>query len=275
LLRWAKPDQLIEERFGLRPEDVPDVESAVATCTRLYPRKKEQEPYSATGWYSQRQTEDFNPCAPRRSTARVQLIELSPDDPIQGPATAPVTLVEWGDFQCAFSGQAEATLQQLRARYGDQLRLVWLNLPMASHAHGRPAARAALAARLQGRFWQLHDLLLATQPHLTDGDLEQDASNARLDLTRWREALASEALEVVLERDIARAQAVGVVATPTFFINGIRVNGAQDFAYFSSIIDEQLRRAALLRSRGVPPEELYGKLEAQNVQDKATPSAKP
>ena len=158
-------------------------------------------------------------------------------DHIRGPEDAPVTLVEYGDFECPHCGRAEDVLRELRSRFGDDVRLVWRHLPLGDlHQHAQLAAEAAEAAGAQGAFWAMHDHLLTHQRALTYADLLRYADRIGLDAARFRDALELHTQSARVERDVESAHASGVMGTPTFFINGRRHEGALDAASLDAAV---------------------------------------
>jgi Na+/H+ antiporter NhaA len=163
-----------------------------------------------------------------------QLLDLAgPVDPerdhIRGPTDAPVTIVEYGDFQCPYCGQAEEVLRQLLLEQGDNLRYVWRHLPLNDvHDHAQLAAEASEAAGAQGRFWEMHDELLSHQDALRPRDLLAIAERIGLDVDRFREDLRRREFAPRIAEDVDEADESGVTGTPTFFINGRRHHGAYD-----------------------------------------------
>ena len=158
-------------------------------------------------------------------------------DHIRGPDSAPVTLVEYGDYQCPYCGQAEVAIRQLLDDFGDELRYVWRHLPLSDvHLNAQMAAEATEAAAAQGAFWPMHDTLLAEQDELTTTDLKRHAEELGLDVERfWDELRRREYAERVAE-DVASADASGVAGTPSFFINGRRHQGAYDVETLSRAV---------------------------------------
>jgi Na+/H+ antiporter NhaA len=149
-------------------------------------------------------------------------------DHIRGPADAPVILVEYGDFECPYCGQAEPIVRELLADYGD-VRYVWRHLPLADvHPRAQLAAAAAEAAGSQGAFWQMHDRMLDNQHALQPADLIGHAASLGLDLDRFRDELRHHTHSPRIAEDIDSASRSGVGGTPTFFINGQRHYGAYD-----------------------------------------------
>ena len=165
-------------------------------------------------------------------TAEVIIDLGAPVDPgrdrIRGPARAPVTIVEYGDFECPYCGQAEPVLRELLAGHGD-VRYVWRHLPLGDvHPHAQLAAEAAEAAAAQGAFWEMHDLLLRHQDRLQLRDLIRYAGDLRLDSERFSEHLRKHAGAARIAEDVDSADLSGVSGTPTFFINGRRHYGSYD-----------------------------------------------
>jgi Na+/H+ antiporter NhaA len=156
-------------------------------------------------------------------------IDVDPErDHIRGPLEAPVTLVEYGDFECPYCGQAEPVVRELLRDFGD-VRYVWRHLPLSDvHPHARLAAEAAEAASDQGAFWEMHDRLLDNQNLLTFGDLAHHAEQLGLNVERLTNQLQDHSGAARVAEDVDSADLSGVSGTPTFFINGRRHYGAYD-----------------------------------------------
>jgi protein-disulfide isomerase len=200
----------------------------------------------------------------KRLTARVANIEavLSPRKPsgpdptrihtiniagaqTRGPETAPVTIVEFSDFQCPFCARVAPTLKQIQDTYKDNVRIVWKHLPLQIHKDAAGAALAAEVAAKQGKFWEFHDVLFANQSKLGPEDLKQHARDLRLDMKRFEADLLNTEDKKKIDADVAEAQALGINGTPGIFINGRFVEGAQPFEVFAKIIDEELSKRGL------------------------------
>jgi protein-disulfide isomerase len=154
---------------------------------------------------------------------------VSERDHVQGPANAPATLVEYGDFECPFCGQAHPIVKAVQARLGRRMRFVFRHFPLTEiHPRALPAAEAAEAAGAQGRFWEMHDLLFENQPALDDPDLLRHARMLDLDLPRFISEVAEHVHEPRVREDFMSGVRSGVNGTPTFFINGIRHDGPWD-----------------------------------------------
>ena len=169
-------------------------------------------------------------------------------DRIRGTARALVTIVEYGDFECPYCGQAEPVIRDLMAGHGDVL-YVWRHLPLNDvHPHAQIAAEAAEAAADQGAFWQMHDLLLRHQDHLLMSDLIRYASDIGLDSGRFSEHIRKRAGAARIAEDVDSADLSGVSGTPTFFINGRRHYGSYDITALTAAVRAAKAAAATPRS---------------------------
>ena len=169
-------------------------------------------------------------------------------DHIRGPDRAIVTIVEYGDFECPYCGQAEPVLRELLAGHGD-VRYVWRHLPLTDvHPHAQLAAEAAEAAADQGAFWPMHDLLLRHQDELLMPDLIRYATEVGIDPTRFRVRLDSRADAARIAEDVDSADLSGVSGTPTFFINGRRHYGSYDITALTEAV--RAAKAARLAAAG-------------------------
>jgi protein-disulfide isomerase len=147
-------------------------------------------------------------------------------DHIQGPAEAPLTLVEYGDYECPYCGAAYPIVKEVQSRLGDRLRFVFRNFPITtSHPYAERAAEAAEAAGSQGKFWEMHDLLYENQKRLEDADLHRYAAQLGLDAQAFAEDLANGAHTGRVREDFMSGVRSGVNGTPTFYINGLRYDG--------------------------------------------------
>jgi protein-disulfide isomerase len=172
--------------------------------------------------------------------------DVDPDrDHIRGPESAPVTLVEYGDFECPYCGQAEPVVRKLLADFGD-IRYVWRHLPLTDvHPNAQLAAEATEAAADQGAFWEIHDLLFQHQDDLRPVSLVRYAAELGLDADRFRNDLRKHAWSSRVAEDVDSADLSGVGGTPTFFINGRRHHGAYDIATLSAAVKAAKVRAAV------------------------------
>ena len=174
-----------------------------------------------------------------------QHIAVSPEDPAEGPASAPVTLVEFSDFQCPFCQRVMPTLKQIQQKYGDKVRIVWKDFPLTQiHPQAFDAAVAGNCAREQGKFWELHDRMFPNQQALQPEFLKRYAADAGLDAAKFNACLDSSKYQQKVQDAIDAGTKLGVSSTPTVFINGRVVSGAQPFEVFASVIDEELARGS-------------------------------
>jgi Na+/H+ antiporter NhaA len=183
------------------------------------------------------------------------VVDLSDDvdprrDHVRGVDDAPVTLLEYGDYQCPYCGQAEIVIRELLGSFGDELRYVWRHLPLNDvHPYAQMAAEAAEAAAAQGVFWPMHDRLLDHQDELAPPDLGRHAEELGLDIDRFWDDLRRRRHADSIAEDVGSADASGVAGTPSFFINGRRHEGAYDVATLTAAVRAARRRATVRRLR--------------------------
>lgn len=162
--------------------------------------------------------------------------------PARGPEDARVTIVEFSDFQCPFCARADKTMRRLKEERGGVVRMVFKHLPLDSvHPKARPAAMAAMAAGEQGKFWEYRDILFERQGEWANGDagkkFAEYAGELGLDVEKFKADLSNDEYRERVEKDMELAKKLGARATPTFFVNGVRVEGAMDLDYFNELID--------------------------------------
>ena len=161
------------------------------------------------------------------------------NDHVQGTANAPVTLVEYGDYQCPYCGEAYPIVKALQERLGKQVRFVFRNFPLSEmHPHAEHAAEAAEAAGGQGKFWEMHDMLYENQDALEDEDLARYAKALKLDMPRFIKEMESRHYAERVRADFSSGVRSGVNGTPSFFINGARHDGPFDLASLLAAIKE-------------------------------------
>ena len=186
------------------------------------------------------------------------ILDLSDDvdperDHIRGPDEAPVTLVEYGDFECPYCGQAERVIRELLASVGDDVRYVWRHLPLNDiHPRAQLASEAAEAAAAQGKFWEMYDLLLSNQDALSPRDLSRYAEQLGLDVERFRDELRRREHASRISQDVTSADESGVSGTPTFFINGRRHYGVYDIDTLTEAVRGAKSRARLTAAARQP-----------------------
>lgn len=172
------------------------------------------------------------------------------DDPIWGPPTAPVTVIEFADFECPVCKESLPILRQLREIYPEQVRFVYRDFPLASHPQARSAAEAAHCAHEQGQFWAYHDALFARAPDLKPSDYVMLAERLRLNRAEFEACLGSNRPKAAVGKDLADAQGLGLSGTPTYFINGRYLSGFQTLDQLRQHIDRELMAA---RNGSRPP----------------------
>lgn len=170
-----------------------------------------------------------------------QAVEIG-QAPRKGPANAAVTIVEFSDFQCPYCKRVQPTLRQLAAKYGDQVSLVFKDLPLPIHPEAERAAQAARCAGAQGKFWEYHDALFAATALQRDSYAEI-AKKLDLDAGEFQTCLDSGKQRAGLEADMQQARRLGFSGTPVFLINGLMLNGAQPLEAFAQAIDRELEAA--------------------------------
>ncbi len=161
--------------------------------------------------------------------------------PRRGSASAPVTIVEYSDYQCPYCKQAEKTLSDLIAKYGDRVSVVYKDFPLTNiHPQAQAAAEAARCAGEQGKYWEFHDTLFAVAPALAPDDLLDAAKRNQLDLEAFQACAAAHKYRSAIESSSLEGQQLGVNSTPSFFINGTPLTGAQPMSAFEKLIEPEL-----------------------------------
>lgn len=167
-------------------------------------------------------------------------IQVAAEGPSRGPKDAPITIVEFSDFECPYCGAAHDTVEQVMSTYAGKVRLVYRQFPLSFHPHAEKAAEASLCAADQGKFWEYHDVLFKNQKKLDPTDLKAFASEVGMDGQKFGQCLESGDKKKVVDADQQAGLAAGVGGTPAFFINGIFLNGALPIDEFKKVIDLEL-----------------------------------
>ena len=163
--------------------------------------------------------------------------------PQKGSAGAKLAIVEFSDFQCPFCGRVTPTLKQIEEEYGDKVRIVFKHLPLGMHPKAPAAHAAAEAAHRQGKFWEMHDKIFASQSTMSPEKYVEYAGEIGLDLDRFKKDVASSEVKARIDADSKEAATLGVTGTPAFFVNGRFLSGAQPFTAFKTLIDEELGKS--------------------------------
>ncbi|HEV8194058.1 MAG TPA: thioredoxin domain-containing protein [Ktedonobacterales bacterium] len=176
-------------------------------------------------------------------------VPVTERDHIQGNPNAPVTLLEYGDYECPYCGAAYPNVKLVQQRMGERLRFVFRNFPLAQiHPHAEHAAEAAEAAGEQGKFWEMHDTLYEHQSALDDIDLIQYAADLDLDIPRFEEGLTTHTYAARVREDFLSGIRSGVNGTPTFFINGRRHDGSYDAETLQSALEAAIEHGGVKRA---------------------------
>ncbi len=190
------------------------------------------------------------PAAPTRQAARPDRPDPSKRYEVNtagspsrgGPESAPIQIVEFSDFQCPFCGRVTPTLKQIEDEYGDKVRIVFKHLPLSIHPKAPAAHAASVAAHRQGKFWEMHDKIFANQREMSPEKYRSYAEELGLDLAQFDKDVSDPAVKKKIQDDTSEAARLLVRGTPGFFINGRFLSGAQPFAAFKRLIDEELEK---------------------------------
>jgi protein-disulfide isomerase len=172
-------------------------------------------------------------------------IDVASDEPSKGPAAAPIQIVMYSDYQCPYCASVEPTLAKVTEVYGNRVRIVFRDFPLtAIHPRAVAAATAAQCAHEQGRFWDYHARLFANQSQMSDDVLLKHATDLGLDVKAFSTCTTGERAASSVAADTASGEALGVSATPAFFVNGRFLSGARPYQHFERLIEEELKSAA-------------------------------
>ena len=190
-------------------------------------------------------------------------VAIQDDDPVRGPKDALVTLVVFSDFQCPFCKRVEDTLKQVSETYANDVRIVWKDNPLPFHPRAKPSAtlaRVAYKAKGDKGFWEAHDQLFASNPKLEDDDLKGIAEKVGVSWDDVKKAIDSNKFGERFDQSIDQAADLQARGTPHFFINGVRLSGAQPFDAFKKAIDDQLSKAKAMVAKGTPKAKVYDEI---------------
>jgi protein-disulfide isomerase len=170
-------------------------------------------------------------------------VDVAAVGPSKGPEDAPVTIVEFSDFECPFCSRVTSSIDKIRETYGDRVQVVFRQFPLDIHSHARKAGEAALCAGEQGQFWAMHDAMFGNQKSLgVDGLKSLAAGIGELDAAAFNACLDSGKHADAVQKDVEAGMRAGVGSTPSFFINGRFLSGAQPYESFAEVIDDELER---------------------------------
>lgn len=194
------------------------------------------------------------PAGPDR--AKTYSVPVTADTAQTGKADAWVTIVEVSDFQCPFCKRVNPTLEQVKKEYGDDVRIAFMHNPLSFHNRAMAAAMGAECANDQGKFWQMHDKLFENPKALSDENITSYAKAVGLDMTKFGQCYKSEKHKAKIQKQQSSVVKLGARGTPAFFINGRFLSGAQPFASFKTLIDEELAKA---KKSGIAKKDYYKK----------------
>lgn len=188
-----------------------------------------------------------------RETAKIKLMFSEPESPklnvavdgfpTWGNASAPVTVVEFSDFQCPYCARAVPAIEQIKKEYGpDKVKVVFRDMPLPNHPRANPASNAAHCANEQGKFWEMHNMLFENQAKLEDKDLKDYAAKLGLDAAKFASCYDTKKYQATIDKSRKEAESIGISATPSFVINGSLLQGAQPFPRFKEKIDRVLKK---------------------------------
>jgi protein-disulfide isomerase len=196
-------------------------------------------------------------------------VAIDSKDPMWGNRTAPVTIVQFSDYQCPHCGRVEPAIQQVRDAYGpDKVRIVWKNEPLSFHPNAKPAAEAGegvFALAGSDAFWKFHDVAFKNQSALGPDSYLKWAKDAGVkDVAKLKAGLDAHTWSDKVDKDAAQGQAIGAGGTPTFFVNGVALVGAQPFEKFKVVIDQELQKAQAKLASGIAKDKVYVALSKEN-----------
>ena len=201
-------------------------------------RRKQQETYSA---YIEKLKADVGLVSdlPYPDLPRVD-VNIAADDPVLGNVNAPVTIVQFAEYQCYYCQKVTPTLDRVLKDYDGKVRVVFKDYPLPMHSRAMPASVAAHCVGDQGKYWEMSRLVFENQQAIEDADLRTYAERAGADVAKYDACLTSGKFDAKIQANIADAQKAGVSATPTFFVNGTLLSGAQSYDRFKALIDREL-----------------------------------
>jgi protein-disulfide isomerase len=207
----------------------------------------------------------------KKKKQKVEYVPVDDDDPTKGASAdeAMVTFVEFSDFQCPFCNKAKPTVAKLRKNFGDKVRFAFKHRPLSFHKQAKPAAKAAIAAQKQGKFWEMYDVMFSNQKKLKQGGaFEKWAEQIGLNVEKFKTDMESDETQKILQGDIDAAKKVGANGTPNFWVNGVQITGAQPYNKFKSVVEQQIEKAEKLKEeKGLSGDKLYKAVVEANKDD--------
>jgi protein-disulfide isomerase len=228
--------QQVYDAAKAQGRDLPPMAQVKETIVRFIQQQKAQA--AAQAYYEKLKTEAKVEILLAPYRAPRQNVEAK--GPSRGPANAPITIVEFSDFECPYCSKAEEVVSEVVRVYGDKIRVVYRDLPLPMHPNAAKAAEAAHCAGEQGKYWEMHAKLFSNQRALEVPALKGYAKDLKLDQAKFDKCLDSGATAALVEEGKKAGNELGINGTPAFFVNGVMINGAQPFDAFKEIIDAEL-----------------------------------
>ena len=219
------------EKYLEKEDNLGKIGSALETYFR---KQRENQQRAAAEQEKKKMDEQF---------ANPEKIEIG-NSPVKGNPDAPITVVEFSDYQCPYCSRAAAVMEDLLKEYPNDVKLVFKNLPLPFHQEAKPAAIAALAAGKQGKFWEFHDELFANQKKISDPLFIEIAKKLDLDMKKFKKDLKDKELAKQVDEDMALATKLGIRGTPGFYVNGVQVRGARPLPYFKNLVEKWKKKMA-------------------------------
>lgn len=233
----APTDEEVDQFYEQRKSQINRAKEEVADQIRSYlQQQRRQAAYDELVGELRQRYEVASYLEPMRTEV------ATADAPAMGSADAPVTIIEFSDFQCPYCQRLAPTLDRITETYGDQVRLVFRQFPLPIHADAQKAAEASLCAAEQGKFWEMHDAMFANIQALSVAELKQKAGELGLDTEQFAACLDSGRFAAQVAQDLQAGREAGVTGTPAMFINGRFVSGAVPYETVAGVIDDELQR---------------------------------
>ena len=216
------------EKYLSNEKNVEKIGTAIETLIRK--RRDDQEKARADTETQEMEAQFKNP-------VKVDIGE----SPVRGKADAKITIIEFSDFQCPFCQRGAMVMEQVLKEYPNDVKLAFKNLPLSFHPEAKPAAKAALAAKEQGKFWEMYDELFANQHRLGSDAYVEFAQKLGLNVEKFKTDMASDKIEKAIQSDSDLGASLGVQGTPAFFVGGVKVSGARPLQSFKEIVDRLMK----------------------------------
>jgi protein-disulfide isomerase len=262
---------IIDEELVKAEEAVKSGTSASELYAKIVDKGSVKPVYLPGQEPSQQPSQPSQPSGPPPTV--VKEVKFRKDDPARGSKNAKVTMVLFSDFQCPFCSRIEPTIKQLEDTYKGDFRVIWKHEPLPFHQNAMPAAEAAEAAREQGKFWQMHDLMFANQNQLSPDQYQAWAKQIGLDMGQFKRSIDEHKNQSRIQEDTTYGASVGANGTPTFYLNCVQMVGAQPYDMVKNAVDEELKKADALIKKGLAVNDSFYERACQENLKNPSPSA--